>query len=112
MICLKLPFVSGNCFKYPNIRQIKITMLLFHLYSMFFFHSLNSRYLLFSTSVDSYDENVSIRSFGYDAMWGSIGGYVGMVLGISFFQLPDIIYCGLQFFRNLRRIVHKKQYSK
>ena len=65
-----------------------------------------------STSVDSYDENVNIRSFGYDAMWGSIGGYVGMVLGISFFQLPDIICCGLQFFRNCRRILHKKHYSK
>ena len=74
---------------------------------------LKNRYFYFvSTSVDSYDENVNIRKFGYDAMWGSIGGYVGMVLGISFFQLPDIIYCGLQFFSNLRRIVHKKQYSK
>ena len=72
-----------------------------------------NRYFYFiSTSVDSYDENVNIRSFGYDAMWGSIGGYVGMGLGISFFQLPDIIYCGIQFFRNFRRMLHKKQYSK
>ena len=74
---------------------------------------LKNRYFYFvSTSVDSYDENVNIRKFGYDAMWGSIGGYVGMVLGISFFQLLDITYCGLQFFRNLQRMLHKKRYSK
>jgi hypothetical protein len=42
-------------------------------------------------SANSYDETKNVRSFTNDAMWGSIGGYVGMVLGISFFQLPNLI---------------------
>ena len=25
-------------------------------------------------------------------MWGSIGGYVGIFLGVSFFQMPNLIY--------------------
>ena len=41
--------------------------------------------------MNSYDETKNVRSFTTDAMWGSIGGYVGMVLGISFFQLPNLI---------------------
>ena len=59
-------------------------------------------------SVDSYDENINIRSFGYDAMWGSIGGYVGMVLGISLFQLPNIIYSGFQSLRYVKRLLDKR----
>ena len=59
-------------------------------------------------SADSYDENVNIRSFGYDAMWGSIGGYVGMVLGISLFQLPDILFNGFQQLKSLKRTLSKR----
>ena len=76
--------------------------------SYFTFSFFQLQIFIFSTSVDTYDENVNIRSFGYDAMWESIGGNVGMGLGISFIQLPGIIYCGIQFFRNVRRILHKK----
>ena len=59
-------------------------------------------------SADSYDENVNIRSFGYDAMWGNIGGYVGMVLGISLFQLPDILFNGFQLFKSLKRTLEQR----
>ena len=89
---------------------MNLTMLILTVITSFLYFEL--QIFIFSTSVDSYDENVNIRSFGYDAMWGSIGGYVGMVLGISFFQLPYITYCGLQCFRNFRRMLHKKRYSK
>jgi len=34
-------------------------------------------------------------------MWGSIGGYVGMVLGISLFQLPNLIYAGIKYFKKV-----------
>ena len=77
--------------------------------SYFTFSFFQLQIFIFSTSVDTYDENVNIRSFGYDAMFESIGGYVGIcILGICFFQLPGIIYCGIQLFRNVRRILHKK----
>ena len=52
-------------------------------------------------SVDSYDETTNLRSFSYDAMWGSIGGYVGMVLGISLFQLPNVIYAGSKYLKKV-----------
>ena len=45
-------------------------------------------------------------------MWGSIGGYVGMLLGISVFELPDIILRGFQFSRYLKRVLDKKRHSK
>ena len=53
-------------------------------------------------SVNSYDETKNVRSFSYDAMWGSIGGYVGMVLGISFFQLPNLV---CDAFRSLKTCI-------
>ena len=55
---------------------------------------------------------MNIRSFGHDALWGSIGGYVGMLIGISVFELPDIIYSGFQFSRYLIRVLDKKLHSK
>ena len=43
-------------------------------------------------SVDSYDETENVRSYGADSMLGSIGGYIGMIMGLSIFHLPDIFY--------------------
>ena len=60
-------------------------------------------------SVDSYDETTNVRSFSYDAMWGSIGGYVGMVLGISLFQLPNLIYGGIQ---SLKKVTSHHVFSQ
>ena len=64
----------------------------------------------FNISVDSYDENVNVRSFGFDAMWGNIGGYVGMILGVTLFQLPNIIYSGFHFLKSF--ISRKADYIK
>jgi len=91
---------------YCEFNLLKPGLLLNFYFTFFIFFQL--QIFIFSTSVDTYDENVNIRSFGYDAMWESIAGYVGMGLGISFLQLPCIIYCGIQFFRNFRRILHTK----
>ena len=33
------------------------------------------------------DEITHIRAFGMDDLWANIGGYVGMVLGISIIQI-------------------------
>ena len=42
-------------------------------------------------------------------MWGSIGGYVGMVLGISLFQLPNLIYGGIQ---SLKKVTSHHVFSQ
>ena len=36
-------------------------------------------------------------------MWGSIGGYVGMILGVTLFQLPNIIYSGFHFVKSFKK---------
>ena len=56
--------------------------------------------LNFGFSVDYYDETVNVRHFSGDAMFGSIGGYIGMILGISFLQLPGIVYYGFEFLKS------------
>ena len=67
MICLNLLSASGKINKNIYIIKNLMNILLHFLYSF---------YTILFISADSYDENVNIRSFGYDAMWGSIGGYV------------------------------------
>ena len=52
---------------------------------------------IFQFSIDSYDETINVRGFSGYAMFGSIGGYVGMILGISFLQLPGLISSGIEF---------------
>ena len=42
-------------------------------------------------SSDFVDETKNVRSFGIADLWASIGGYIGMVLGFSFLQVPDIV---------------------
>ena len=42
-------------------------------------------------SSDFIDETKNVRSFGITNLWAGIGGYVGMILGFSFLQVPDIL---------------------
>ena len=42
-------------------------------------------------SSDFIDETKNVRSFGITNLWAGIGGYVGMILGFSFLQVPDIV---------------------
>ena len=48
-------------------------------------------------SSDLYEEVTNVRSFGKASLWGSIGGFVGMILGLSLFQLPDIFTGGVDY---------------
>jgi hypothetical protein len=41
-------------------------------------------------------------------MWGSIGGYIGMVLGVSIFQLPTMVCSSFSFLNNLLRKLYNK----
>jgi len=42
-------------------------------------------------SSDFVDETKNVRSIGIAGLWASIGGYIGMVLGFSLLQVPDIV---------------------
>ena len=37
------------------------------------------------------DQITHIRAFGMDDVWANIGGYVGMVLGISIIQIIEML---------------------
>ena len=37
------------------------------------------------------DQITHIRAFGMDDLWANIGGYVGMVLGISIIQIIEML---------------------
>ena len=41
-------------------------------------------------STNLFEETTSVRSFGMARLWASIGGYIGMILGLSFLQVPHI----------------------
>ena len=36
-------------------------------------------------------ETTNVRSVGTANLWASIGGQIGMIMGLSFFQVPDIV---------------------
>ena len=42
-------------------------------------------------SSDVFEEITNVKSFGLTSLWANIGGYIGMVLGLSFFQVPDMV---------------------
>ena len=52
---------------------------------------------------DFLDETTNVRSFGKASLWGSIGGYVGMILGFSFLQVPDII-SGIMYYIQSKKL--------
>ena len=57
-------------------------------------------------SSDLFDETTNVKSFGAANLWGSIGGYVGMILGLSFLQIPGIVSCIFNYMQN--KTLHQK----
>ena len=51
-------------------------------------------------SSDIYVETTNLRSFGMASFLANIGGYVGIILGISFLSVPDI---ACRVFKYIRR---------
>ena len=60
-------------------------------------------------SSDFYDETINVRSFGRANLWASIGGYVGMILGLSFFQVPDIVFGIFHYIKKKRMCTSEAQ---
>ena len=50
-------------------------------------------------SSDYFEETTNVREFESKILWANIGGYVGMILGISLLQAPTIIEKGYHFLR-------------
>ena len=54
-------------------------------------------------STDTFEEITNVKSFGISSLWANIGGYIGMVLGLSLFQVPDML-SGI-FYSTKRKII-------
>ena len=41
---------------------------------------------------DFYQEIVNVRDFGFESFWSGVGGFVGIFLGYSLLQTPDLVH--------------------
>ena len=39
----------------------------------------------------NYQEIINVREFGFESFWSGVGGFVGMFMGSSLLQLPDMM---------------------
>ena len=51
----------------------------------------------------TYQEIINTRDFGMDTFWTSVGGFVGLFLGYSISQIPDLIASIPDLFRKSRK---------
>ena len=73
------------------------------------FDKIKNHKITFTYKDDQYQEIENIRAFGIEALWSGIGGFVGIFLGYSTMQLPDLIrYVSLL----LQKFVNNKSYNK
>ena len=52
---------------------------------------------------DFYQEIINVRDFGFESFWSGIGGFVGIFLGYSLLQIPDLLR-GLWFSTSDKRL--------
>ena len=59
-------------------------------------------------SSNFFEETRNVRSFGMASLWADIGGYIGMILGLSFLQVPHIA-SGIFYYIQRKRICSEFQ---
>ena len=65
----------------------------------------------------NYQEIVNVREFGFESFWSGVGGFVGIFMGSSLLQVPDLISAILNWKYNRNRgeiggnIFTKKKYT-
>ena len=48
---------------------------------------------------ETYQEILNVKSFNVEALWSSIGGFVGIFLGYSLMQVPELIFNTVRYFK-------------
>ena len=51
--------------------------------------------LRFNYLNEDYQEILNVRDFGLETFWSSIGGFIGIFLGYSLLQIPDLLIIGI-----------------
>ena len=55
---------------------------------------------------ENYQEFVNVRDFGFETFWSGVGGFVGIFLGYSLLQVPELLD-KLWFWRSTRNAIKK-----
>ena len=63
-----------------------------------------------SYSSDYFEETTNVQNFGVDSLWANIGGYVSMLLGIAFFQVPDVVLFIYRYVQKKKEALKEKRY--
>ena len=53
-----------------------------------------------------YQEIENVRDFGFETFWSSVGGFVGIFLGYSMLQFPELISNIPLLFRNIKNALY------
>ena len=59
--------------------------------------------LSFKYQDKTYEEIINEREFGFESLWSTIGGFVGIFVGTSLSQVPNFVTIVLHRFRNLTK---------
>ena len=75
---------TGPCNEMKTVSSVQvqksIAMMLYH------YISIKIAYL-----DDEYQEIINVRDFGFESFWSGVGGFVGMFLGYSLLQVPELL---------------------
>ena len=55
--------------------------------------------LRFSYLNEDYQEIVNVKDFGFENFWSNIGGFIGIFLGYSLLQIPDLLAKAISFLK-------------
>ena len=55
--------------------------------------------LRFSYLNEDYQEIVNVKDFGFENFWSNIGGFIGIFLGYSLLQIPDLLAKTISFLK-------------
>ena len=56
--------------------------------------------MYFGYKIEDFEEIINNRKFDAESLFGQIGGFIGITLGISFFNMPDILLAVVKTFHN------------
>ena len=51
----------------------------------------------------NYEEIINERDFGFESLWSTVGGFVGIFVGTSLSQVPNFIACVFNMIQNLMK---------
>ena len=51
---------------------------------------------------ENYQEIENVRDFGFESFWSAVGGFIGIFMGYSMLQIPELLSILPPLFRRLK----------